>query len=56
MKDFPDLIRIQRESFPPPFPSELWWNEEQLSNHVRFFPEGALCIEINGEIVGPLRD
>ena len=53
-KDFPDLIRIQQESFPPPFPSELWWNEEQLSNHVRLFPEGALCIEINGEIVGSI--
>ena len=54
VKDFPDLIRIQQESFPPPFPSELWWNEEQLSNHVRLFPEGALCIEINGEIVGSI--
>lgn len=52
--DFPDLIRIQQESFPPPFPSELWWNEKQLFNHVTFFPEGALCIEVNGEIVGSM--
>ena len=53
-KDFPDLIRIQQESFPPPFPSELWWNEEQLKNHVTLFPQGTLCIEVNGEIAGSM--
>jgi len=37
--DFDELIRIQQESFPPPFPSELWWNKEQLTNHVTLFPE-----------------
>lgn len=52
--DFRQLIRVQQESFPPPFPSELWWNEEQLSNHVRLFPEGALCVEIDGEIAGSI--
>lgn len=53
-KDFDDLIDIQKECFPPPFPSELWWNKEQLSNHVTLFPEGALCIEINGKVVSSL--
>ncbi|MDR6124005.1 ribosomal protein S18 acetylase RimI-like enzyme [Bacillus sp. SLBN-46] len=53
-KDFPDLIRIQQESFPPPFPSELWWNKEQLNNHVTLFPQGALCIEVGGEIAGSM--
>jgi ribosomal protein S18 acetylase RimI-like enzyme len=53
-KDFPDLIHIQQESFPPPFSSELWWNEDQLKNHVTFFPHGALCIEVNGEIAGSM--
>ncbi|MDR0137597.1 GNAT family N-acetyltransferase [Metabacillus idriensis] len=53
-KDFDALIRIQQESFPPPFPSELWWNKEQLKNHVSLFPEGALCIEINGEVAGSM--
>jgi len=52
--DFTALIRIQQESFPPPFPSELWWNEEQLTNHVTLFPEGALCAEIDGRIVGSM--
>ncbi|MBZ5752630.1 GNAT family N-acetyltransferase [Metabacillus rhizolycopersici] len=53
-KDFSSLIKIQQECFPPPFPSELWWNEEQLLNHVTLFPEGALCIEVNGEIAGSM--
>lgn len=52
--DFPGLIRIQQESFPPPFPSELWWNTEQLHNHVAIFPEGALCVEVGGEIAGSM--
>ncbi|MFD2612198.1 GNAT family N-acetyltransferase [Paenibacillus gansuensis] len=50
--DFAELIRIQRESFPPPFPEELLWNEEQLYNHVKRFPEGALCAMADGRIVG----
>lgn len=50
--DFDELIAIQRECFPPPFPAELWWNKEQLGNHIRLFPEGALCIEAGGGLAG----
>lgn len=53
-QDFEELISIQKESFPPPFPSELWWNEEQLSNHITFFQEGALCVEIDGKLAGSI--
>ncbi len=53
-QDFPELISIQQESFPPPFPSELWWNTEQLNNHVTLFPEGALCVEVNGRLAGSM--
>lgn len=52
--DFDELIQIQAECFPPPFPSELWWNKEQLTNHTILFPEGALCMEIEGELAGSL--
>lgn len=52
--DFEALIRVQQESFPPPFPSELWWNEEQLTEHITRFPQGALCVEVGGQIVGSL--
>ncbi|QGQ46764.1 GNAT family N-acetyltransferase [Metabacillus sediminilitoris] len=53
-RDFDQLIAIQKESFPPPFPSKLWWNTEQLQNHVSLFPEGAICAEIEGKIVGSM--
>lgn len=53
-EDFEELIDIQRESFPPPFPSELWWNEQQLHNHVTLFPAGALCVEIDGKLAGSM--
>ena len=52
--DFLELIRIQKECFPPPFPEELWWNTEQLKNHITLFPEGALCIEVEGKMAGSM--
>ncbi|WP_227937723.1 GNAT family N-acetyltransferase [Alkalihalobacillus deserti] len=53
-KDFDQLIEIQKASFPPPFSSDLWWSKEQLINHVSFFPEGALCVEVEGKVVGSM--
>lgn len=52
--DFGELIEIQRECFPPPFPAELWWTPEQLSSHVRLFPDGAVCVEADGKLVGSM--
>ncbi|MFC7687727.1 GNAT family N-acetyltransferase [Ureibacillus sp. GCM10028918] len=52
--DFDELIDIQTECFPPPFPSDLWWNKQQLVNHVTLFPQGALCVEIDGQVVSSL--
>ncbi|MFB5662417.1 GNAT family N-acetyltransferase [Alteribacillus sp. HJP-4] len=52
--DFNELIEIQRESFPPPFSPELLWDKDQLSNHVTFFPDGALCAEIEGTLAGSM--
>ncbi len=48
------MIAIQQESFPPPFPSELWWKHEQLQQHVNLFPEGALCAEADGRLIGSM--
>lgn len=53
-QDFDELIKIQEECFPPPFPSELWWNKEQLKNHVTLFPDGALCIEVDRKLAGSM--
>ena len=52
--DIEALIDIQRECFPAPYPSELWWNREQLLRHMERFPSGALCAEVNGQLVGSL--
>ncbi|MDM5281096.1 GNAT family N-acetyltransferase [Paenibacillus silvae] len=52
--DFEELIRIQAESFPPPYPEELLWNKEQLGSHVQHYPEGAICIEVDGELAGSM--
>lgn len=52
--DFGALIEVQRESFPPPFPEDLWWSEDQLESHLAAYPEGALCVEIGAEIAGSL--
>jgi ribosomal protein S18 acetylase RimI-like enzyme len=53
-EDINELINIQKESFPPPFPSELWWNEDQLLNHITLFQSGALCVEIDNVIAGSM--
>lgn len=53
-EDFQGMIEIQKACFPPPFPAELWWNEEQLHNHVTRFPEGALCAEVDGKLAGSI--
>jgi len=53
-EDFEALIDIQRECFPPPFPSELWWTPGQLASHIERFPEGAICVEADGKLVGSM--
>ncbi|ELK44512.1 GNAT family N-acetyltransferase [Halobacillus sp. ACCC02827] len=53
-KDFETLINIQKKAFPPPFPSDLWWTKEQLSQQLAAFPTGCLCIEVEGTIAGSM--
>lgn len=52
--DFDAMIALQADCFPPPFPEDLWWSREQLENHVSLFPEGAICVEHDGRIIGSL--
>ncbi len=52
--DVEQLIEVQRQAFPPPFPEELWWNKEQLQAHIDRFPQGALCAEVDGQLVGSM--
>lgn len=50
--DFQQLIGIQGQCFPPPFPPKLWWSEEQIASHVVRFPAGAMAAEERGQLVG----
>lgn len=50
--DIDQLIDIQHECFPPPYPVEQLWNREQLFNHIHIFPKGAMCVECDGKLVG----
>jgi ribosomal protein S18 acetylase RimI-like enzyme len=52
LADFDQLVRIQRECFPPPFPAELWWRREQLASQLAHFPAGTLCAVEGDELVG----
>jgi len=53
-EDIPQLIDVQRECFPPPFPEELWWSPEQLMAHIETFPQGALCAQVGDVICGSM--
>jgi GNAT superfamily N-acetyltransferase len=52
LADFPGLLDIQKEAFPPPFPEELLWSEDQIASHVHTFPEGGLLAEVDGVAAG----
>lgn len=50
--DIPELIQVQRECFPPPYPEEQLWSRAQLESHIATFPDGALCAVVGGAIAG----
>ncbi len=52
LEDYDQLLDVQKEAFPPPFPEELWWTREHIRSHVETFPEGAILAEIDGIVVG----
>jgi ribosomal protein S18 acetylase RimI-like enzyme len=52
--DFDSLIDVQRLCFPPPFPEELLWSNDQLIEHIARFPNGALCAEVDGRIIASM--
>jgi len=46
--DFANIIELQNICFPGMDP----WKLDQLESHHRIFPEGQLCVELDGEIIG----
>lgn len=49
-KDIPEIVAIQKESYPD-LAAENIYVPSFLENHIRVFPEGQFCAELNGEIV-----
>jgi len=52
INDYEDLLTVQREAFPPPFPEELWWKPEQIAAHAATYPDGAMVAICDGEVAG----
>lgn len=50
--DIPKIVVLQNESFPHMAPLGVIWKPEHIKAHTQIFPEGQLCAEYEGEIVG----
>jgi predicted amidohydrolase/ribosomal protein S18 acetylase RimI-like enzyme len=46
--DFDKIIELQNICFPNMQP----WSIKQLESHLRLFPDGQICVELDGEIIG----
>ncbi|WP_139995101.1 bifunctional GNAT family N-acetyltransferase/carbon-nitrogen hydrolase family protein [Paenibacillus paridis] len=46
--DFTKIIALQHICFPNMNP----WQMDHLESHIRIFPEGQICVELDGEIIG----
>jgi GNAT superfamily N-acetyltransferase len=49
--DTKKIEELQKTSFPDLTETSLW-KKEHIDNHLRIFPEGQLCVEYDGQVVG----
>lgn len=49
--DIPQIIELQKESFPYMAAEGTIWKKESLENHIRIFPEGQFVAEYEGSII-----
>ena len=50
--DIDDVVSLQQECFPEPFPIEFLWNSSHLLSHLSLFGPGQFVAESAGLIVG----
>jgi ribosomal protein S18 acetylase RimI-like enzyme len=50
-EDIPDIVELQKQSFPLMAKDGLIWDEYHLESHIRIFPEGQFCAELGGKII-----
>ena len=51
-EDIPQIVELQKKSFPSMAAEGVYWKPEQLKSHLKIFPEGQFVAEYNGKIVG----
>ncbi len=51
-KDIPELVALNRASYPTLAEDNVVWGEGHLRSHLRVFPEGQLAAEVNGRLLG----
>ncbi|KAF6242489.1 histone acetyltransferase [Nitrosopumilus sp. b1] len=50
--DIPKIVELQKASFPTMAAEGVYWKPDQLTAHLKVFPEGQFCAEYKGNIVG----
>jgi ribosomal protein S18 acetylase RimI-like enzyme len=50
-EDIPDIVELQKQSFPLMAKDGLIWHEHHLESHIKIFPEGQFCAELGGKII-----
>jgi GNAT superfamily N-acetyltransferase len=50
-EDIPDIVELQKQSFPIMAKDGVIWHEHHLESHIRIFPEGQFCAELGGKII-----
>jgi len=49
--DISDIIKLQTETFPIMAKDGVIWQEHHLKSHIKVFPEGQMCAQLDGRIV-----
>lgn len=50
-KDISNIVELQKHSFPLMAKDGVIWDERHLESHIKIFPEGQFCAELDGQIV-----
>ena len=50
--DIPQIVELQKKSFPTMAAEGVYWKPEQLQSHLKIFPEGQFVAEHKEKIVG----
>lgn len=52
MRDVPDLVSLNRASYPQMAEDNVVWGESHIQSHIRVFPQGQLVAEYRGRTLG----